>query len=100
MNLPKDGIRLHKSNFASIGQQLQPLLANGDCYRLIIKPWRETRSLSQNALAHMWFAEISDYLIKRGKAFASAAWVKDALKHSYLGYERREMTDVITGEKT
>lgn len=25
---------------------------------------------------------------------------KDALKHSYLGYERREMTDVITGEKT
>ncbi|PUE78209.1 hypothetical protein C3D71_07420 [Cronobacter sakazakii] len=100
MNFPKDGIRLHKSNFASIGQQLQPLLANGDCYRLIIRPWRETRSLSQNALAHMWFAEISDYLIKRGKSFASPAWVKDALKHSYLGYERREMTDVITGEKT
>ncbi len=33
----KDGIRLHKSNFASIDQQLQPLLANGDSYRLIIK---------------------------------------------------------------
>ncbi|EOC5803988.1 bacteriophage antitermination protein Q [Cronobacter dublinensis] len=75
MNLLKDGIRLHKSNFASIGQQLQPLLATGDCYRLIIRPWRETRSLSQNALAHMWFAEISDYLIKRGKSFASPAWV-------------------------
>ncbi|EKK7695132.1 hypothetical protein E7W56_11655 [Cronobacter sakazakii] len=37
MSFLKDGIRLHKSNFASIDQQLQPLLANGDSYRLIIK---------------------------------------------------------------
>ncbi|MDQ9199390.1 YbcN family protein [Cronobacter sakazakii] len=100
MKFPKDGVRLHKTNFAAIGQQLQPLLEDGECYRLIIKPWRDSRSLSQNALAHMWFSEISAYLIKRGKSFASPEWVKDALKHSYLGYEEREMTDVITGEKT
>ncbi|ELY4607645.1 YbcN family protein [Cronobacter turicensis] len=100
MKFPKDGVRLHKTNYAAIGQQLQPLLEDGECYRLIIKPWRDSRSLSQNALAHLWFEEISDYLTKRGKAFASPAWVKDALKHSYLGYEEREMTDVITGEKT
>ncbi|EOC0350079.1 YbcN family protein [Cronobacter turicensis] len=100
MKFPKDGVRLHKTNFAAIGQQLQPLLEDGECYRLIIKPWRDSRSLSQNALAHLWFEEISDYLTKRGKAFASPAWVKDALKHSYLGYEERDMTDVITGEKT
>ncbi|HDI3035775.1 YbcN family protein [Cronobacter turicensis] len=100
MNLLKDGIRLHKSNFTAIGKQIEPLLASGECYRLILRPWRETRSLSQNALAHMWFNEISAYLIKRGKSFATPEWVKDALKHSYLGYEEREMTDVITGEKT
>ncbi|EOW6409873.1 YbcN family protein [Cronobacter sakazakii] len=100
MTFPKDGVRLHKSNFAAIGQQLQPLLDKGECFRLIIKPWRESRSLSQNALAHMWFDEISAYLIKRGKSFATPEWVKDALKHSYLGYEEREMTDVITSEKT
>ncbi|ELQ6039748.1 YbcN family protein [Cronobacter sakazakii] len=100
MSFPKDGVRLHKSNFAAIGKQLEPLLASGDCFRLIIKPWRESRSLSQNALAHMWFDEISAYLIKRGKSFATPEWVKDALKHSYLGYEEREMTDAITGEKT
>ncbi|HDK7323816.1 TPA: hypothetical protein PTW02_004365, partial [Cronobacter sakazakii] len=89
MSFPKDGVRLHKSNFSAVGKQLEPLLASGDCFRLIVKPWRESRSLSQNALAHMWFSEISAYLIKRGKSFASPEWVKDALKHSYLGYEER-----------
>ncbi|MDK1233945.1 hypothetical protein QMW78_22580, partial [Cronobacter turicensis] len=79
MSFPKDGVRLHKSNFSAVGKQLEPLLAGGDCFRLIVKPWRESRSLSQNALAHMWFNEISAYLIKRGKSFATPEWVKDAL---------------------
>ncbi len=100
MSFPKDGVRLHKSNFSAVGKQLEQLLASGECLRLIVKPWRECRSLSQNALAHVWFNEISAYLMKRGKSFATPEWVKDALKHSYLGYEEREMTDVITGEKT
>ncbi|MGL9721897.1 YbcN family protein [Symbiopectobacterium sp.] len=100
MALSKDGIRLHKSNFQAIGQQLQPLLESGECYRLIIKPWRDKRSLSQNSLSHMWYAEISAYLIKSGKPFASPEWVKDAMKHTYLGYADREMVDVVTGAKT
>ncbi len=29
-----------------------------------------------------------------------AAWVKDALKHTYLGYETKELVDVVTGEIT
>lgn len=97
--LSKDGIRLHKTNFQAIGQQLQPLLESGECYRLIIKPWRDKRSLSQNSLSHMWYAELSAYLIKRGKPFASPEWVKSAMKHTYLGYEEREMVDVVTGAK-
>lgn len=100
MELSKDGIRLHKSNFQAIGQQLQPLLESGECYRLTIKPWRDKRSISQNSLSHMWYAEISAYLIKRGKPFASPEWVKDAMKHTYLGYSDREMVDVVTGAKT
>lgn len=100
MEIPKDGLRLHKSNFSAIGQQLQPLLESGECYRLTIKPWRDKRSLSQNALSHMWYAEISAFLIRRGKPFASPEWVKDAMKHTYLGYEEREMVDVVTGERT
>lgn len=59
MNLHKDGIRLHKSNFNAIGQQIQPILESGDCYRLIIKPWKEKRSLSQNALMWLWNGDVA-----------------------------------------
>jgi len=100
MEIPKDGIRLHRSNFNAIGQQILPMLDSGETYRLIIKPWREKRSLNQNALSHMWYSEISDWLIRRGKDFASPEWVKDAMKHTYLGYVEREMVDVVTGKIT
>ncbi|EHN2632506.1 hypothetical protein LB256_005290, partial [Escherichia coli] len=53
MNLPQDGIKLHRGNFTAIGQQIQPYLENGKCFRMVLKPWREKRSLSQNALSHM-----------------------------------------------
>ncbi|HAW8392622.1 TPA: hypothetical protein JLU40_003886, partial [Escherichia coli] len=94
MNFPQDGIKLHRGNFTSIGRQIQPYLEDGKCFRMVLKPWRERRSLSQNALSHMWYSEISEYLISRGKTFATPAWVKDALKHTYLGYETKELVDV------
>lgn len=100
MNLPQDGIKLHRGNFTAIGRQIQPYLEDGKCFRMVLKPWRERRSLSQNALSHMWYSEISEYLISRGKTFATPAWVKDALKHTYLGYETKELVDVVTGEIT
>ncbi|EAA8947761.1 hypothetical protein B6440_25015 [Salmonella enterica] len=100
MNLPQDGIKLHRGNFAAIGQQLQSYLEDGQSFRLILKPWREKRSLSQNSLSHMWYAEISEYLIRRGKSFATPEWVKDALKHTYLGYETKERVNVVSGEIT
>lgn len=59
MSMNKDGIRLHKSNFSAIGQQIQPMLESGDCYRLIIKPWKDKRSLSQNALLWMWNGDVA-----------------------------------------
>ncbi|EFB3761586.1 hypothetical protein FPZ27_12130 [Escherichia coli] len=75
MNLLQDGIKLHRGNFTAIGQQIQPYLEDGKCFRMVLKPWRERRSLSQNALSHMWYSEISEYLISRGKTFATPAWV-------------------------
>ena len=100
MNLSQDGIKLHRGNFTAIGRQIQPYLEEGKCFRMVLKPWREKRSLSQNALSHMWYSEISEYLISRGKSFATAAWVKDALKHTYLGYETKDLVDVVTGDIT
>ncbi|WP_312465738.1 YbcN family protein [Atlantibacter hermannii] len=99
MEIPKEGLRLHKTNFNAIGQQLLPLLESGDCYRLILKPWKDKRSLSQNALSHMWYAEISDYLIKSGRTDATPEWVKRNLKRTYLGCEEITYTDFVTGEK-
>ncbi len=95
MNLPQDGIKLHRGNFTAIGRQIQPYLEDGKCFRMVLKPWRERRSLSQNALSHMWYSEISEYLISKGKTFATPAWVKDALKHTYLGYETKDLVDVV-----
>ncbi|HCT7446026.1 TPA: YbcN family protein [Klebsiella variicola] len=100
MTLPVDGIKLHRGNFAAIGQQIQPLLDAGQCFRLQVKPWREKRCLSQNALSHMWYSEISEYLITPGKTFATPEWVKDAMKHTYLGYESKDRVDVVSGEVT
>ncbi|WP_038024560.1 recombination protein NinB [Tatumella sp. UCD-D_suzukii] len=93
-------MRLHTTNFQAIGQQLSELLQSGNSFRLKVEPWRERRSLSQNSMQHAWYAEISRYLIRNGRSFASAEWVKDAMKHTYLGYEETERVDVITGERT
>lgn len=91
---------LHKSTLGQFTKQLFELISSGKRYRVKISEWRDKRSIPQNSLQHMWYAEISAYLIKRGKPFASAEWVKDAMKHTFLGYEEREMVDVKTGDKT
>ena len=99
MILPKDGIKLHRGNLNAITQHLHPLLNDGQCFRLQLKPWREKRSLSQNALLHMWLGEISEYLIKSGRTDATPEWVKRNLKKTYLGCEEVTYTDFITGAK-
>ena len=58
------------------------------------------RSLSQNALAHKWFGELSEWLVSKGKDFATPEWVKAAMKSTFLGYAEVVDTDVITGKKT
>lgn len=99
MNLPVEGIKLHRGNFAAIGQQIQPLLDAGQCYRLQIKPWRDKRSIPQNSTLHMWFGEISEYLIRSGRTDATPEWVKRNLKKTYLGCTEVTYTDFVTGTR-
>ncbi|HDU2640033.1 TPA: hypothetical protein RFB69_003425 [Yersinia enterocolitica] len=82
-----------------VGATLQILITSGKKYRVSICEWREKRSLNQNALSHMWYGEISAYLIKSGRTDATPAWVKRNLKKTYLGCEEVEYTDFVTGEK-
>lgn len=62
------------------------------------------RSLSQNALLHMWINEIVDFFIKRGrKEFLSGSKMnlknmKENLKETFLGYEDKETVNLKTGE--
>ena len=63
----KNGVRLHKSNLNAIGQRILPMLDSGETCRLIIKPWREKRSLNQNALSRLWDSKLSDWLIGTAK---------------------------------
>ena len=58
------------------------------------------RSIPQNATAHMWFGELSRWLISKGKDFATPEWVKAAMKSTFLGYVEVIDTDVVTGKKT
>lgn len=91
---------LHKTTLGQFTKLIFDLVSSGKKYRIKFSEWRDQRSIPQNSLQHMWYAELSAYLIKRGKAFATPDWVKDAMKHTYLGYETREMVDVITGDRT
>jgi hypothetical protein len=85
---PQCGIKLHSGNFSAIGKILQEQLSDGKCLRLQVKEWREKRSLSQNALRHMWYAEISEYLINSGRTDATPEWVKRNLKKPISAVKR------------
>lgn len=64
----------------------------------------DKRSLSQNALFHMWVTEIVYFFIKHGKPeFNSGAKMnlnnmKDNLKETFLGYQEKETINLSTGE--
>lgn len=83
---------LYAFNQAALALPLdRPLVAE-------LKPYRRKRSLDQNALYWMWLTELSVYLIKKGRKFATKEWCHDAMRHSFLGYDRKELVDVNTGE--
>jgi hypothetical protein len=69
-------------------------------YRLNWGEFRETRSLSQNALQHAIYDDVSKYLMSKGRADCTPEWIKDMLKNKFLGWVDREFTDVKSGEKT
>ena len=81
MNIPQCGIKLHSGNFSAIGKILQEQLSDGEMSAPAgQRVARKSADLSQNALSHMWYAEISEYLINSGRTDATPEWVKRNLK--------------------
>ncbi|MDE9455668.1 hypothetical protein [Xenorhabdus bovienii] len=93
-----DNFCLHESTKKLFYANLKQLLATHPKLSISVKPYKSKRSLSQNALSHVWYKEISDYLIKAGRTWCSPAWVKKSMKATYLGFEESEYVDVVTGE--
>ena len=67
---------------------------------VVIRPIAAKRTLSQNALFHMWCNELSSYLLKNGRKWAAPEFVKDMLKHSFLRYKDAMRLDVSTNQPT
>ena len=65
---------------------------------VVIRPIAAKRTLSQNAVFHMWCGELSSFLLKAGRKWATPAFVKDMLKHSFLGYKDTTRFDVANNK--
>ncbi len=91
---------LTKSNLGGLVQMLTELLTSGNDYRVSIKQWRESRSLSMNSFQHVIYSKVSKYLISKGRLDWSEEVTKDNLKNKFLGWIDKEYTDIITGEIT
>lgn len=77
------------------------LNAMGDGAKLSVdvKRWVDKRTLSMNALQHCIYAEVSRYLISKGRLEWSPGFVKKNLKNKFLGWETEVFVDVVTGER-
>lgn len=69
-------------------------------WRVEFKPWRDARSLSQNAFQHVIYEDISRYLVSKGRTDCTPEWVKDAVKNKFLGWVDKEFVDITTGQRT
>ncbi len=90
-----------KLTVGSIGlliKQIWDLDLNNKAYRVSVIAWREKRSLSQNALQHVIYAELSKYLVARGRTDWTMPKTKFEMKNNFLGWEQTECTNVRTGE--
>ncbi|WP_392564987.1 hypothetical protein RHO13_01845 [Orbus wheelerorum] len=96
-----DDLCLHQSNIKTIIKVLMDLVLSGKRYRLVIKIWKDKRSIDQNSLSHMWYDDIAKQVNDKLKISSfTLESVKKDLKEMFLGYEEVEHTNVITGKKT
>ena len=96
-----DDLCLHESNIKSICNTLLELAKSGKRYRLIIKIWKDRRTIDQNSLSHMWYDDLAKQANARTKTNNyTTESVKRDLKAAFLGYENVENKNLLTGEVT
>lgn len=75
-----DDLCLHSSNIKAIFQKLLELVASGKRYRIIIKIWKDKRSIDQNSLNWMWCTEIAEQANKYSEEVITAEDVHELYK--------------------
>lgn len=83
-----------------IAYSIAEIIASGGSAKVVVTKKGARRSLSQNALQHSIYGEISRYLISKDRKDCNPEWVKKMLKNKYLGWTQEAFTDVLTGEVT
>ena len=88
-----------KLTISSLGYfvaELTKLLTNNpnSAYRITVKQWRESRSLSQNALYWKWMTELSKQAKVNGKVFSAEVWAEFFKKY----YCPDKLIDMPLGE--
>lgn len=89
-----------KADIRTLGSVIAAItkfVTEGNALRISIKQWTDKRSLSQNALQHVIYKDISIYLVDNGRDW-SPERVKKALKFKFLGEYIEHITDVTTGQ--
>jgi hypothetical protein len=89
---------LHETNKSQFWSVLKEKISTGKRWRIEMSEYRAKRSIPQNSLSHMWYAEISKQLVATGRDYCTPEWVKRNLKKTFLGYREVEYTDLKTGE--
>lgn len=90
---------LHKSTLPHLKATVKRLLQDPRAtWEVSIKKWSKKRSLSQNKLSHVWYADISKELVRRGRDECTPPFVKDLMKNSILGTYEREVPDAYGGQ--
>lgn len=96
-----DDLCLHETNIKSIFNTLLELAKSGKRYRLVIKIWKDKRSIDQNSLSHMWYDDLAKQANARTKTNNyTKESVKHDLKEMFLGYEDIEQINLLTGKIT
>lgn len=57
------------------------------------------RTIPMNSTLHMWFGELSKFLVSKGRKDCTPEFCKDLMKFTFLGCEEVERINAVTGER-
>ncbi len=97
MKLPISKAQIFCRTIEDLNQYLEPFEFENPV-EVTIKPFSNKRSIPQNKTFYMWMSEMSAYCIPRYGKHWTPKFCKDAMKHSFIGYEESVTFDVYSGK--